>query len=280
MDIKTIVEDKSVQIGVGVIVGFGLGYFLGRHIYRNQTIVVPAEEPSDIEPIVEDEITDEEYATMARQYNRVSSFDDIRVEDGKVVLNTEPTDDIVIDNEVSEEILLVEDSVVESDETEPDEESDSSADAISEEKSEEVSESEEPPHHNIFANDDTWDYEAEVASRTKTAPYVIHRDEWFTNESGYPQHTFTYYNGDDILVDDNEKFPQPIYRHDKVVGEIKDKFGHGSGDRSVVYVRNDDLGAEYEIILLESLYSVEVQGMDNPNDPRNREPLKKFRDSD
>lgn len=109
---------------------------------------------------------------------------------------------------------------------------------------------------NVFAGDDSdWNYEEEVAQRSEDEPYVLHRDEFFEEEKGYAQITVTYYAGDEILTDDNDS---PIYNHHDVIGDLR--FGHGSNDPKVFYVRNDKRHAEYEVVYDPGLYSVEVLG--------------------
>lgn len=97
---------------------------------------------------------------------------------------------------------------------------------------------------NVFDGDDTWDYELERNNRTKERPYVIHVDEFVADEMGYDsQSTLTWYEGDRVLTDSHDV---PIYNAQQVAGELR--FGHGSGDQNVVYVRNEKLQAEYEIL--------------------------------
>ena len=104
--------------------------------------------------------------------------------------------------------------------------------------------------------DDDWDYEVEVPKRTPTTPYVIHRDEFFADEKGYDnQTTLTFYSGDNVLCDENDT---PVYNPEKIVGVLE--FGKGSGDPNVVYVRNERLEAEYEILLDTGFYQLEVLG--------------------
>ena len=110
---------------------------------------------------------------------------------------------------------------------------------------------------NVFAHSDDWDYEAELMKRSlhPLAPHIIHQDEFFGEESEFTQLTCTYYVGDDILVDEQDV---PIHGHKKVIGTPI--FGHGSLDKNVVYVRNADLGAEYEILKHDGFYAIEVLG--------------------
>lgn len=109
---------------------------------------------------------------------------------------------------------------------------------------------------NIFSTTiDEWDYDVEVAHRTQDAPYIIHRDEFFGEEEGYSQSTITWYAGDDILCDENDA---PIYNPERIVGTLI--FGHGSNDPNVVYVRNDRLQAEYEVLRDDGHYVTEILG--------------------
>jgi hypothetical protein len=124
----------------------------------------------------------------------------------------------------------------------------------------------QPETRNIFSeqdeHEDTWDMEVEKASRSAKAPYVIHTDE--RHEAGYSETTLTYYVGDDVLCDEKDKI---IEDQDMVVGlENLDKFGHGSDDPSIVYVRNDDLAIEVEVIKSERTYAEDVHGMSH-SDP-------------
>lgn len=120
---------------------------------------------------------------------------------------------------------------------------------------------------NVFAqNDDGWNYDEEAKNRNVRAPYVLHKDEFFAEEKeddNYSQLSLTYYAGDNILVDEQDS---PIYNYEQVIGPLK--FGHGSGDPNVFYVRNDKLRAEYEICSDPGLYSVDVLGLEIENNQR------------
>lgn len=115
------------------------------------------------------------------------------------------------------------------------------------------------PRANVFdtvmETDPQWDYEAELALRTTTAPYILHRDEFINDEEGCSQHTLTYYEGDDIMADEQEI---PVYNYTDVVGPLK--FGHGSLDMNVYYVRNPKLRSEYEVVRATGSYEMEVLG--------------------
>lgn len=111
--------------------------------------------------------------------------------------------------------------------------------------------------NNIFAgSDEEWDYDKELMSRG-TDPYVIHVDEFVADEMGFDQRTYTYYAEDNILADDNDI---PVYNHANVVGPLR--FGHGSKDPSLVYIRNEKTQSEYEIIRHTGSFAVEVRGLE------------------
>lgn len=128
------------------------------------------------------------------------------------------------------------------------------------------------------AYEDGWDYEEELKRRTQTEPYVIHKDEFFENDLDYAQHTWTFYAGDSIMVSEEDA---PVYNYETIVGPVR--FGHGSGDPNVFYVRNDGTKSEYEILLEPGLYSREILGLEieeneRAADVRHSRRPRKFRD--
>lgn len=121
---------------------------------------------------------------------------------------------------------------------------------------EEEEEEDGEPVQNVFAKTGAdWDYEIELNTRNGKDPYVIHVDEFVADEMEYSQSTVTYYAGDDVLADENDA---PIYGYEAMFGELK--FGHGSGDKSVVYIRNEPFAQEWEVLLHTGRYAVEVEG--------------------
>lgn len=110
---------------------------------------------------------------------------------------------------------------------------------------------------NIFGDgDDSWNYDDERATRSKDRPYIIHVDEFVADEFDYEsQSTLTWYEKDQILTDSKDV---PVYNHAAVVGELR--FGHGSNDPNVVYIRNERLKAEYEVLRDPGSYQETVLG--------------------
>jgi hypothetical protein len=101
-----------------------------------------------------------------------------------------------------------------------------------------------------------WDYQVEIASRRPDKPYVIHTDE--TNETEYTETSLIYFASDDVLCDTDDSI---IGDREGVVGEENlEKFGHGSGDKNIVYIRNDRLGIEVEVIRNRGSYGEIVHG--------------------
>lgn len=112
------------------------------------------------------------------------------------------------------------------------------------------------------SGEDTWNWDVDPKNRNSSAPYVIHHDEFEVNELDFKQDTLTYYAGDDVVTDSKDV---PLYDHEKKLGELR--FGHGSGgDPSVVYIRNEQLGFEWEVILDNGSYASQVMGEDIENE--------------
>lgn len=114
--------------------------------------------------------------------------------------------------------------------------------------------------------EDVWDWEEEGDLRTNLqfegAPYILHVDEFMAKETPYAQATLTYYEGDEILVDDKSV---PVYNISEVIGDNL-RFGHGSNDRNMLYIRNDHLRMEFEVIRDRGYYQQEVLGIDIDED--------------
>jgi hypothetical protein len=107
--------------------------------------------------------------------------------------------------------------------------------------------------------DPEWDYATEVKSRGTSVPYVIHRDEYIAGEMEFEQIELTYYEGDDVLADARD---QIVRDQDAYVGLGNlSKFGHGSLDPKVVYVRNPVTETDIEITHSDGTYAHDVQGV-------------------
>lgn len=95
--------------------------------------------------------------------------------------------------------------------------------------------------------------------RNPDEPYVISVDEYMNDHEEYDKNTVTYFEADDVLVDERE---QVIPDVEQTVGtDSLTKFGHMSNDNKVVYVRNERLEADFEILLDTRSYSETVLGI-------------------
>lgn len=116
-----------------------------------------------------------------------------------------------------------------------------------------------PVARNVFtdyANTSTWDAEAEEAQRDPSKPYVISSDEFFENAEDRIQTQLIYFAEDGVLADTQDK---PV--DDSIVGEDNlQKFGHGSKDPNIVYVCNESMELDFEIMYAEGKYAEQVQG--------------------
>lgn len=231
--------EPSVGAVAGLAVGLGVGYILGR---RQGQIVVGGPTFENIKPNMDLDLN---------ELNRLAAENQLRNE-----LAKKPTRLVMTEEEASE---ILKNKKTDKTTENVDANSFFVHDPESLVEPDVVAQS-------VFANDDTWDYEEELKNRNKDQPYTIHRDEFFTEESGYTQSTLTYYAGDNIMCDSENA---PVYNYETVTGPLR--FGHGSNDPNVVYVRNDRRQAEYEILLDNGMYSVEVLGLEIENNQRARD---------
>jgi hypothetical protein len=224
MNVSDILHNKwTIPVAMGAVglgAGFGSGYVIGKRAQLNQ-IKREIQEIRDLEEYV-DETLDEEVIE-----------DEIELPQPEVEeipdMGPPPA---VIDEDVVREIPIIDEEVI------------------------------EPVTvvRNVFTPvpDDQWVWEDELAHRAENAgeAYVIHHDEFMNNELDYNQETLTYYRGDDIVADQEDK---PIYNYAGLMGELK--FGHGSGQENAVYIRNDSIHMEWEVLLHDGSFEIEVMGL-------------------
>lgn len=107
-----------------------------------------------------------------------------------------------------------------------------------------------------------WDYNAEIADREQNPniPYTISFEEFNENNVGHEQTNMTYYEADQTLADSQDGI---VDNRDYVVGEANlRRFGHGSHDPNVVYVRNERIDMDFEILRSNGSYQSEVLNID------------------
>lgn len=120
-----------------------------------------------------------------------------------------------------------------------------------------------------------WDYEEEHRLRRPDRPYVIHVDERHEKD-GYTEISLTYYAADDVLCDEHDT---PVDDKEKIVGEGNlEKFGHGSHDKEIVYVRNDVMQIDVEIVKNDGSYAEVVHGFAHSDEPHHHRGRPRFDD--
>lgn len=107
--------------------------------------------------------------------------------------------------------------------------------------------------------DAEWDWHEERKRRSPNTPYVIHYDERHDTPD-YQDVALTYYVKDDVVANERDEPMDPEDR-DKTIGEANlERFGHGSGDEDIVFVRNDDLELIFEIDRADKSFAEVVHG--------------------
>jgi hypothetical protein len=145
-----------------------------------------------------------------------------------------------------------------------------------------VAEEEEEERRNIFESLPAWDYSEEMKKRDPERPYVIHKDEFEEGigderEPEWQQGTLSYFDGDDVLTDERDHVIDAD--RESVVGDANLlRFGHGSGDPNVVYVRNEYMTIDIEIVRSPGLYAEEVHGIIEHSDYHRRHRRRHFDD--
>lgn len=91
-------------------------------------------------------------------------------------------------------------------------------------------------------------------------PYIMDVEKFFEDDKMQDKVTLTYYAADGALVDDNEELITDI---NNTVGHMTlQNFGKLSDGPDVVYVRNEKLGIDYEIIRVYNSYAEDVLGIE------------------
>lgn len=97
-----------------------------------------------------------------------------------------------------------------------------------------------------------------ISERSQT-PYEISKEEFAYGDTSFDKETLMYYMGDDTLC---EYEGEDILQKYDIVGDLLDEF---IGD--IIFIRNERLGMDYEIICSDKSYSEYVLGMP-PQEPK------------
>ena len=118
--------------------------------------------------------------------------------------------------------------------------------------------------------------------RSSEKAFVVTTEEFFEDDDDdYSRITITYWEEDDILADEREQMIPDI---DALVGHDNLKhFGKGSDDESILYVRNDKIKADFEIVKDPRSFSEVVLGIskwDSRDQSEDGPKIKKMRGDD
>jgi hypothetical protein len=119
-----------------------------------------------------------------------------------------------------------------------------------------------------------YDADEEKAKQDAGKPYILEHDAFYDNADGHVQTTLTYFEEDDVLVDEHDR---PIPNKDGVIGAGNLRFGCGTDQGNVVLIHNPTIGVDYEITRDKGSYSREILGYE-PKE--RRRPVGRFRDTD
>lgn len=116
----------------------------------------------------------------------------------------------------------------------------------------------------------------ELNNRDPNAPFRIAVAEFFNYENEFAKITLTYYEEDDTLTDEKDVILPDI---EKVIGpDAIHNFGADSDDPNIVYVRNEELLSDYEVVKDSGSYAKQVLGIRDFQDNTPR--IKRMRDDE
>lgn len=98
--------------------------------------------------------------------------------------------------------------------------------------------------------------QADVDNRDPEKPYIITHDEFYESENQMV--TLTWFEGDEVLADEKDAHIPDV---DRVVGEDNLlRIGYGSGDPNILYIRNEKMEVDFEVVKNEGKYTEQVLG--------------------
>ena len=89
-------------------------------------------------------------------------------------------------------------------------------------------------------------------------PFIITIEEFTDDCVDYEKLSLYYYDEDDTLIDDRDDIIPNIY---ELIGDALTRFGEGSNDPDIVYVRNEAMACDYEIGRYYKRYQEEFLGL-------------------
>jgi hypothetical protein len=254
-------KNQAVRLSFVGIVSFGVGVSGGHLVTKRK-----------YEALIEDEITEIRQSYLEREQDLLTRMAD-ETPDGEVInIPQKPSLAEMVKDYTSH-------SMVDPEETGEDQQHDSDI-SESEPDADPEPELTDEVRKTVSIFDgsaiEEFDQEAEEAWREEHEgePFIISREEFLENDPEYNQVTITNFEEDDVLADEQDR---PVDNMVQVVGkDAVFKFGYGSGDNNVVYVRNPELEIDLEVLRSTGGYAATVLGFKHSD---RREP-RKFRNHD
>lgn len=99
-------------------------------------------------------------------------------------------------------------------------------------------------------------------------PYVIKVDEFMQDNEEYDKITVTYYEYDNTLASEDDSI---INDHRTIIGEeFPNYIGWESGSDHCVYIRNERIGSDFEVLVNPNGYEAEVLGILPDDHPKKK----------
>ena len=105
-----------------------------------------------------------------------------------------------------------------------------------------------------------WDWDKEVLYREQNpqGPYAIHEDEYASGSANFHIQEMLYYAVDQIVCEQLDPRSM-MYDHALKLGDVK--FGYGTHDVDVAFVRNPQHRTDYQITQMHDSYTESVMGI-------------------
>lgn len=117
----------------------------------------------------------------------------------------------------------------------------------------------------------------ELERRDPQDPFIISKGDFFDDSNEFEKITLSYYEGDHTLADEKDI---PIPAVEEVVGVANlTRFGQeGSDSKDTVYIRNERLQTDYEVVRYDDEFAEVVYG--HPSAEDNRKRVTRMRDDE
>lgn len=104
-----------------------------------------------------------------------------------------------------------------------------------------------------------WDRETTYRDQNPEGPYPVHEEEFASADAGYHVELMLFYEADEFVCQEDD--PRDVmYDAPLKLGDLR--FGYGSTDPDVCYIRNPRLLTDFKITRMRESYEVAVMGLE------------------